>query len=180
MLRQVVDVSSQFLRLSVHPAALRLHLGVDNSLCNTAQTTLTLTPAKHSTACLQDRTARPTQQQKQVKWMSRGSLSSSRSWAGAVLALWCLHATQKLGSRYGMGNCQLVPSAVQLSACAFSCCFACVSAADSAGCCCEQVAIKKMERLHLQRYVESEILNHSQLRHPHVVQVRHVTATYVI
>ncbi|KAF6263511.1 kinase-like domain-containing protein [Scenedesmus sp. NREL 46B-D3] len=38
----------------------------------------------------------------------------------------------------------------------------------------EQVAIKKMERLHLQRYVESEILNHSQLRHPHVVQFREV------
>jgi hypothetical protein len=37
------------------------------------------------------------------------------------------------------------------------------------------VAIKKMERAHLQRYVESEILNHSQLRHPHVVQVRQVT-----
>jgi serine/threonine-protein kinase SRK2 len=38
----------------------------------------------------------------------------------------------------------------------------------------EQVAIKKMERAHLQRYVESEILNHSQLRHPHVVQFREV------
>jgi serine/threonine-protein kinase SRK2 len=38
------------------------------------------------------------------------------------------------------------------------------------------VAIKKMERAHLQRYVESEILNHSQLRHPHVVQVRLATA----
>jgi hypothetical protein len=41
-----------------------------------------------------------------------------------------------------------------------------------------QVAIKKMERAHLQRYVESEILNHSQLRHPHVVQVRHVAAAH--
>eukprot|EP00879_Flechtneria_rotunda_P000411 GHRR01000505.1.p1 GENE.GHRR01000505.1~~GHRR01000505.1.p1 ORF type:complete len:321 (+),score=76.98 GHRR01000505.1:171-1133(+) len=38
----------------------------------------------------------------------------------------------------------------------------------------EQVAIKKMERVHVQRYVESEILNHSQLRHPHVVQFREV------
>lgn len=38
----------------------------------------------------------------------------------------------------------------------------------------EQVAIKKMERAHLQRYVESEILNHSTLRHPHVVQFREV------
>lgn len=35
----------------------------------------------------------------------------------------------------------------------------------------EPVAIKQMEKKHLARYVESEILNHSQLRHPHVVQV---------
>lgn len=39
----------------------------------------------------------------------------------------------------------------------------------------ELVAIKKMEREFLQgRYVESEILNHSILRHPHVVQFREV------
>lgn len=39
----------------------------------------------------------------------------------------------------------------------------------------ELVAIKKMEREYLQgRYVESETLNHSILRHPHVVQFREV------
>lgn len=37
--------------------------------------------------------------------------------------------------------------------------------------CCQslQVAIKQLERAHLVlRYVESELINHSQLRHPHV------------
>ena len=38
----------------------------------------------------------------------------------------------------------------------------------------EQVAIKRLEREHLTRFVESEILNHSRLRHPHIVQFREV------
>eukprot|EP00878_Enallax_costatus_P040623 GHUV01046947.1.p1 GENE.GHUV01046947.1~~GHUV01046947.1.p1 ORF type:complete len:124 (+),score=8.60 GHUV01046947.1:591-962(+) len=38
----------------------------------------------------------------------------------------------------------------------------------------EQVAIRRMERAYLQLNVESEIINHSQLRHPHVVQFREV------
>lgn len=41
-----------------------------------------------------------------------------------------------------------------------------------------QVAIKQLERAHLVlRYVESELINHSQLRHPHVVQFREVFLT---
>ena len=41
-----------------------------------------------------------------------------------------------------------------------------------------QVAIKQLERPHLVlRYVESELINHSQLRHPHVVQFREVFLT---
>lgn len=41
-----------------------------------------------------------------------------------------------------------------------------------------QVAIKQLERPHLVlRYVESELVNHSQLRHPHVVQFREVFLT---
>lgn len=41
-----------------------------------------------------------------------------------------------------------------------------------------QVAIKQLERAHLVlRYVESELVNHSQLRHPHVVQFREVFLT---
>jgi D-alanyl-D-alanine dipeptidase len=48
------------------------------------------------------------------------------------------------------------------------------------GCACiiAQVAIKQLERPHLVlRYVESELVNHSQLRHPHVVQFREVFLT---
>jgi hypothetical protein len=41
-----------------------------------------------------------------------------------------------------------------------------------------QVAIKQLDRPHLVlRYVESELVNHSQLRHPHVVQFREVFLT---
>ena len=38
----------------------------------------------------------------------------------------------------------------------------------------ELVAVKLMERSSLSRYIESEIVNHSLLRHPHVVQFREV------
>ncbi|KAI8474560.1 MAG: kinase-like domain-containing protein [Monoraphidium minutum] len=38
----------------------------------------------------------------------------------------------------------------------------------------QQVAIKQMEREYVGHYVESEILNHSKLRHPHVVGFREV------
>jgi serine/threonine-protein kinase SRK2 len=38
----------------------------------------------------------------------------------------------------------------------------------------ELVAIKRLARSHLNKLVESELLNHSQLRHPHVVQLREV------
>jgi serine/threonine protein kinase len=54
-----------------------------------------------------------------------------------------------------------------------------LSAASAAGgCLCPEPAIASFDLLNccvlLQRYVESEILNHSTLRHPHVVQFREV------
>jgi hypothetical protein len=42
---------------------------------------------------------------------------------------------------------------------------------------CKTCACANFPRLLLQRYVESEILNHSTLRHPHVVQFREVFLT---
>jgi serine/threonine-protein kinase SRK2 len=38
----------------------------------------------------------------------------------------------------------------------------------------EHYAIKRMEREHLTRFVEGEILNHSRLRHPHIISFREV------
>lgn len=38
----------------------------------------------------------------------------------------------------------------------------------------EQVAIKKLDRAHLQQSLTNDIINHRQLRHPHVVRFREV------
>ena len=51
--------------------------------------------------------------------------------------------------------------------------FGCILLARNAGTG-EHVAVKLIERASLSRYIESEILNHSMLRHPHVVQFREV------
>jgi serine/threonine-protein kinase SRK2 len=41
----------------------------------------------------------------------------------------------------------------------------------------EYVAIKKMERAHLNRQVEPEIMNHSELNHPHIVKLKEIFIT---